>query len=57
MVTFAILFGSTILIGGLLQYIFAGVPLNFLIPLVNVKATLAPFFTMSLSFLPPGTSA
>ena len=41
MVTFAILLGSTILIGGLLQYIFAGVPLNFLIPLVNVKATLS----------------
>ncbi len=41
MVTFAILLGATILIAGLLQYLFGGVSLNFVIPIVNVKATLS----------------
>ncbi len=41
MVTFAVLLGLTITIGGLLDLFFSGVPLNFTIPLVNVKATLS----------------
>ena len=41
MVTFAVLLGITITIGGLLDLIFKGVPLNFTIPLVNVKASLS----------------
>ena len=41
MVTFAILLGITITIAGLLDLFFSGVPLNFLIPLVNVKASLS----------------
>ncbi|MGA2680854.1 MAG: cation-translocating P-type ATPase [Candidatus Bathyarchaeia archaeon] len=40
-VTFAVLLGLTITIGGLLDYFFSGVPLNFTIPLVNVKASLS----------------
>ncbi|MGA3111092.1 MAG: cation-translocating P-type ATPase [Candidatus Bathyarchaeia archaeon] len=40
-VTFAVLLGLTIAIGGLLDLIFKGVPLNFTIPLVNVKASLS----------------
>jgi Cd2+/Zn2+-exporting ATPase len=41
MVTFAVLLGLTITIGGLLDLFFSGVPLNFSIPLVNVKASLS----------------
>jgi len=41
MVTFAILLGITITIAGLLDLFFSGVPLNFSIPLVNVKASLS----------------
>jgi Cd2+/Zn2+-exporting ATPase len=41
MVTFAVLLGLTITIGGLLDLFYSGVPLNFTIPLVNVKATLS----------------
>src|SRR5271157_577152 len=40
-VTFAVLLGLTITIGGLLDYFFSGVPLNFTIPLVNVKASIS----------------
>jgi Cd2+/Zn2+-exporting ATPase len=40
-VTFAVLLGLTITIGGLLDLIFKGVPLNFTIPFVNVKASLS----------------
>ncbi len=40
-VTFAVLLGITITIGGLLDLIFKGVPLNFTIPLVSVKASLS----------------
>lgn len=41
MVTFAVLLGLTITIGGLLDLLFAGVSLNFKIPIVNVNATLS----------------
>ncbi len=41
MVTFAVLLGLTITIGGLLDFFFSGVPLKFTIPLVNVKASLS----------------
>ena len=41
MVTFAVLLGLTITIGGLLTLLYSGVPLNFTIPLVNFKATLS----------------
>jgi Cd2+/Zn2+-exporting ATPase len=41
MVTFAILLGLTITIAGLLDLFFSGVPLNFSIPIVNVKASLS----------------
>ncbi|HKM60155.1 MAG TPA: cation-translocating P-type ATPase [Candidatus Bathyarchaeia archaeon] len=40
-VTFAVLLGITITIGGLLDLIFKGVPLNFTIPLFSVKASLS----------------
>jgi Cd2+/Zn2+-exporting ATPase len=40
-VTFAVLLGLTIAIGGLLDLFYSGVPLNFSIPLVNVKASLS----------------
>ena len=40
-VTFAVLLGLTITIGGLLDLIFKGVPLNFTIPFINVKASLS----------------
>ena len=39
MVIFAILLGVTITIGGLLDLLYSGVPLNSTIPFVNVKAT------------------
>jgi len=41
MILFAVLLGVTVLIGGLLDYLFAGVSLGFNIPLINVKATLS----------------
>ena len=41
MVTFAVLLGLTITLGGLLDLFFSGVPLNFTVPLVNVKASLS----------------
>lgn len=37
----AVLLGLTVTIGGLLTLFFSGVPLNFIIPIVNVKATLS----------------
>ncbi len=40
-VTFAVLLGLTISIGGLLDLFYSGVPLNFSMPLVNVKASLS----------------
>ena len=40
MISFAILLGLTVLIGGLLDFLFAGVPLGFNIPIINVQATL-----------------
>ncbi len=40
MISFAILLGLTVLIGGLLDLFFAGVPLGFKIPIINVQATL-----------------
>jgi Cd2+/Zn2+-exporting ATPase len=44
MIFFAILLGLTVLIGGLLDFFFAGVPLGFTIPLINVRATLSTIF-------------
>jgi Zn2+/Cd2+-exporting ATPase len=41
MTFFAILLGATVVIGGLLELFFAGVPLGFTIPLINVPATLS----------------
>ena len=41
MVTFAVLLGLTIAVGGLLGLFYGGVALNFTIPLVNVPATLS----------------
>ena len=41
MIFFAVLLGLTVLIGGLLDYLFAGVPLGFTIPIINVRATLS----------------
>jgi len=38
---FAILLGLTALIGGLLDLFFAGVPLHFTIPIINLQATLS----------------
>jgi Cd2+/Zn2+-exporting ATPase len=40
-VIFAVLLGLTIAIGGLLDLLFAGVPLGFVIPIVNVNATVS----------------
>jgi len=34
------LLGLTVLIGGLLDYLFAGAPLGFNLPIINVPATL-----------------
>lgn len=39
-ISFAVLLGLTVLIGGLLDYLFAGVPLGFSLPIINVPATL-----------------
>ncbi|MGD0643816.1 MAG: cation-translocating P-type ATPase [Candidatus Bathyarchaeia archaeon] len=41
MIFLAVLLGLTVVIGGLLDYFFAGVPLGFAIPIVNVRATLS----------------
>ncbi len=41
MIFFAVLLGITVLIGGLLDYLFAGVTLGFNLPLINVQATLS----------------
>ncbi|MCX6644121.1 MAG: hypothetical protein NT043_02800, partial [Candidatus Bathyarchaeota archaeon] len=41
MISFAVLLGLTVVIGGLLDFFFAGVPLGFIIPIINVKATLS----------------
>ena len=41
MIFFAILLGLTVLIGGLLDFFFAGIPLGFNIPIINVQATLS----------------
>ena len=38
---FAILLGVTVLIGSLLNFFFAGVPLHFTIPIINVRATVS----------------
>ncbi len=40
MISFAILLGITVLVGGFLDFFFAGVPLGFKIPIINVQATL-----------------
>jgi hypothetical protein len=44
MISFAILLCLTVLIGGLLDYLFAGIPLGFNIPIVNVQATFSTIF-------------
>ena len=41
MIFFAVLLGVTVLIGGLLDFFFAGFPLHFTIPIINVRATLS----------------
>ncbi len=41
LIFFAVLLGLTVLVGGLLSYLFAGVPLHFTIPLINVPATMS----------------
>ncbi|MGA3290452.1 MAG: cation-translocating P-type ATPase [Candidatus Bathyarchaeia archaeon] len=41
MIFFAILLGLTVLIGGLLDYLYSGVSLGFIIPIINVRATLS----------------
>lgn len=41
LISFAVLLGLTVVIGGLLDFFFAGVPLHFIIPIINVKATLS----------------
>ena len=41
MISFAVLLGATVAIGGLLDFLFAGVPLGFSIPVINVPATLS----------------
>lgn len=41
MITFAVLLGLTIVIGAMLDFFFKGVPLGFIIPFVNVQATLS----------------
>jgi Cd2+/Zn2+-exporting ATPase len=41
MISLAILLGLTVLIGGLLDYFFAGVPLGFNFPIISVKATIS----------------
>ncbi|HMK94054.1 MAG TPA: cation-translocating P-type ATPase [Candidatus Limnocylindrales bacterium] len=41
MIALAALLGLTITVGGLLDYFFSGVPLNFSIPFVNVRASVS----------------
>ena len=41
MIFLAILLGLTVLIGGLLDFLVAGVPLGFNIPIINVHATVS----------------
>ena len=41
LIFFAILLGLTVLIGGLLDFFFAGIPLHFTIPIINVRATIS----------------
>ena len=41
MISLAILLGLTVLIGGLLEFFLAGVPLGFKIPVINVQATIS----------------
>ena len=41
MIFLAVLLGLTVLIGGLLDIFFAGIPLHFIIPIINVQATLS----------------
>jgi Cd2+/Zn2+-exporting ATPase len=41
MISFAVLLGLTVVIGGLLDFFFTGVPLGFIIPIINVRATLS----------------
>ncbi len=43
MITFAIMLGTAVAIGGILDFFFAGAPLGFTIPLVNVPATISAF--------------
>ena len=39
MITLAVLLGATIAVAALLEFLFKGVPLGFIIPVINVKAT------------------
>jgi len=41
MISFAVMLGATVAIGGLIDFLFAGVPLGFPIPIINVPATLS----------------
>lgn len=41
MISFAVMLGATVAIGGLLDFFLAGVPLGFSIPIINVPATLS----------------
>jgi len=43
MISFAVMLGATVAIGGLLGFFFAGVPLGFSIPIIAVPATLSSF--------------
>ena len=38
---FAVLLGVTVLVGSLLNFFFAGIPLHFIIPIINVRATVS----------------
>jgi Cd2+/Zn2+-exporting ATPase len=38
---FAVLLGVTVLVGSLLNFFFAGIPLHFTIPIINVRATVS----------------
>ena len=51
MIFFAILLGLTVLIGGLLDFFFAGVPLHFTIPIINVRATVKHDFVLCVCSL------
>ena len=41
-ISFAVLLGLTVLIGGLFDYLFAGVPLGFNIPIINWVEIITP---------------